>query len=798
MAPALATWAGAFAAVTGSWWLLVVALLVAGAALRGSRWILVAALACATGGALAGSARVAAARAGPLPALAAARAEVQAELVVTDDPVAISGRVVGARRVAGGVVLGARLEAISIGPRRVRTRHPVTVLAAAEGWRARLPGERVVVGARLGPPRPGDPVAAVVRPHGPPRLVSAAPWWGRAAGRIRAGLRDAVAPLPAAERGLLPGLVIGDTSRLDPQLRDDFRATGLSHLVAVSGTNVAIVLAAALLLARRLGLGPRLALLAAAVALLGFVVLARPSPSVLRAAVMGALALLATATDRVRDGVPLLAAAAVLLLLVDPVLARSPGFALSTAATAGLLLLAPGWRTRLSRCWPPWLATAVAVPLAAQVACTPVLAAVFGVVSLVAVPANLLAMPAVAAATVGGVATALLAAVSMPLAQLAARASAVPTWWLVVVARRFARVPFAQVGWLRGWLGALLGLLVLGALGRALRRAIARRALAAVLSGVLLAAVAVHVVAPAWPPRGWVLIACDVGQGDGLVLRAGGAVVVVDAGPDPALMATCLRRLRVRRVAAVVLTHLHADHVEGLPAVLRARVGQVLTGPLEEPAEEWQRVRAWTAAAGVPLRRAALGERLVAGGMTLDVLGPAAAFRGTASDPNNSSLVLRARFAGLTALLTGDAEQPAQLALLSRGESVRADVLKVAHHGSARQVPALLDAVGARAAITSVGADNPYGHPAGSTLGRLAAAGLRSYRTDRDGDIAVSAADVALRVTGGRRGRGSPPRARGATMFARSAPGVWCPTARAPPPGARAMLWRWPQIRSYR
>ena len=185
----------------------------------------------------------------------------------------------------------------------------------------------------------------------------------RAAGLLRAGLRRAVAPLPDAERGLLPGLVVGDTSRLDPGLREDFRTVGLTHLTAVSGTNVAIVTGAVLLLARRLGLGLRAGPVLAAVALAGFVVLARPSPSVLRAAVMGVVGLLALSSGNRTAAMPALAAAVVVLVLWDPDLAATPGFALSVLATGGLLVLAPGWRAALARRMPGWLADALAVPL---------------------------------------------------------------------------------------------------------------------------------------------------------------------------------------------------------------------------------------------------------------------------------------------------------------------------------------------------------------------------------------------------------------------------------------------------
>src|SRR5262249_10812328 len=263
----------------------------------------------------------------------------------------------------------------------------ILVLGTDPAWQGVLPGQRVVVDGRLGRSRGGDLRSAVLSAPGTPRLVGRAWWAQRAAGRLRAGLRPACAPLPPETGGLPAGLVVGDTTRLEPAVADDFRATGMTHLLAVSGSNVAIVLGVVLGLARWCRAGPRLAAALCVVALVGFVILVRPSPSVLRAAAMGGLALVALASGRPRSAVPALAAAGVLLVLVDPELAGAPGFALSVLATAGLLLVAPGWRDALRRRRvPAGLAEAVAVPAAAQLTCAPVIAAISGTVGLVAVP----------------------------------------------------------------------------------------------------------------------------------------------------------------------------------------------------------------------------------------------------------------------------------------------------------------------------------------------------------------------------------------------------------------------------
>ncbi|MGB9377277.1 MAG: DNA internalization-related competence protein ComEC/Rec2, partial [Mycobacteriales bacterium] len=589
---------------------------------------------------------------------------------------------------------------------------------------------------------------AVLSARGPPEDVSPPSALQRTAGSLRAGLRRACRPLPSAERGLLPGLVIGDTTAMDPALAEDFRTTGMTHLLAVSGTNCAIVSGAVLLMSRRLRAGPRAAALLAGLALLGFVVLARPSPSVLRAAVMGALALLALALGRSRAALPGLCAAVLLLVLLDPALARSAGFALSVAATAGLLLLAAPWRDALRRRLPPGAAEAIAVPAAAQVACTPLIAAISGQIGLVAVPANLLAVPAVAPATVLGVAAALVSPVWPLAAEFLARLAAVPTSWLVLVARHGAHVPGAVLSWPAGTVGALslAGVLALAlVLGRA--RSVRQTAMfAAGLTAVF--ALPLRVVAPGWPPPGWVMVACDVGQGDALVLAAGpGSAIVVDTGPEPSAVDGCLRRLRIRRIPLLVITHLHADHVGGLSGVERGRsVAAIEVGPLREPAPAWHSLQHSAAVAHIPIVSAAVGEVRRVAALNLQVLAPAGAFSGTRSDPNNSSIMLRVRVSGRTLLLAGDAEVAAQQALLGTGTDVRADVLKVAHHGSSYQDWRFLSAAHPALALVSVGADNPYGHPSTAVLDRLRRLGARVERTDRDGDIAVAVQSGRLLV----------------------------------------------------
>ncbi|RZU52586.1 competence protein ComEC [Krasilnikovia cinnamomea] len=748
-------WIAVAASLGGARWKAVAASLdrlrwkAVAASLGGARWIAVAALLGAACGGSATAARVAARDAGPVAALVARAATVEADVVVADDPRALTGspgRPITYLVAVDLTGMRARDPAVAL---RLDVR--ALVLGNDPGWRGLLPGQRATVTGRLLAPRGGDLRAAVLSVKRAPALRGRPPWTQRVAGDLRAGLQRACAPLPGPVGGLLPGLVVGDTSRLDPALAEDFRTTGMTHLNAVSGANVAIVLGVVLFLLRWVRAGPVLTAAVCAVALVGFVLLARPSPSVVRAAAMGAIGLLGLAAGRPRAALPALGAGIAALVVVDPELAGDPGFALSVLATGGLLLLAPRWRDALrGRRWPVWAAEALAVPAAAQVACGPVVAGLSGTVSLVAVPANLLAVPAIAPATLLGVAAAVLSPVWPSGAEFAAWMGQWPARWLVLVATVGARIPAGAVPWPGGVWGAVLLAVATVALLVAVRRPLVRRLVAVVSVGAVLGTLPVRLLAAGWPPPGWLVVACAVGQGDAIVLPAGpGRAVVVDAGPEPVPVDRCLRRLGVREVAVFVVSHFHADHVGGLAGVFRGRtVAAVVTPDWPDPAGGRAAVTRAAAEAHAPVQPVTPGWSYTGGGLRLTVLGPVAPLRGTNSDPNNNSLVLRAELHGRTVLLPGDAETEEQDALLAGADpgALRADVLKVAHHGSAYQEPRFLDAVGPGVALVSVGLDNDYGHPNAALLARLSRAGARVVRTDLEGDIAAVATPAGLAV----------------------------------------------------
>ncbi|KOU45708.1 membrane protein [Streptomyces sp. WM6378] len=719
-------------------------------------------LVCAAAGIVAGGLHAAEVRRGPLPGLAREFGQAAVELVVRTDPRPTRSAGWGGASVA----VDAEVERVfGPGGRAERVQTPVLVIAPAS-WQGLLPSTRVRVTARLAP---GDgKIAALLKaPHGPPRITGPPTVVQRLAGGLRDGLREAAEGLAPDARALLPGLVVGDTSRVTPELRAAFESTDLMHVMAVSGSNFAILLALLIgspgkaLLAERGGLAPRLGISLRATALLGgaltlaFVVVCRPEPSVLRAAACGLVTLLAIGTGRRRSLIPALAAAVLLLVLYAPELARSYGFLLSVLATGALLTIAPGWGAALRRRGvPPRLAELLAAAGAAQAVCAPVVAVFAARVSLVAVPCNLLAEPAVALATVAGFAALAVAPIAMPVAKFLAWCASWPTGWIASVARNGAALPGAESGWPGGWRGGAL-LAVATAVAVLVARRLPRYPwAAAVIALVLLLAVVrpapLTRIVTGWPPPDWSYAMCDVGQGDATVLAAGaGTAVVIDTGPEALPVDRCLHELGVSRIPLLLLTHFHADHVGGLAGVLRGRsVGLIETTGFAEPPDQAAFVRRTAAADEVPVVRAAYGERRALGGLSWEVLWPPPAPGPVPDGPNDASVTLLVRTAaGLTLLLPGDLEPPSQRGLLRRNPGLaRVDVLKVPHHGSAHQDPALLGAVRPRLALISVGRGNRYGHPAPGTVAVLRAWGAAVLRTDTDGAIAVTGVGEGLRA----------------------------------------------------
>lgn len=748
---AASAWAGALAGFLLPRWA-VTSLALAAAVLlvrrrrRGSP-VLVGAAWLLAGLAVAGSAmlRVDAIARSPVADLAADGAFVSAVVRVASDP-----RVRQGQHTRFTVT---RVTTLAVTGRGALHRGRVPVLVIGdETWGEVELGAVVRLEGRAAPSDTGD-LAAVISTGRPAVVLEEPGDVLTAAATVRAGIRSAVSGAEVEERTLVPALVVGDDQGMPAGLVADFQVAGLTHLLAVSGTNLTLVVGFLLIVARWVGVRARGLMVVGVLGVVGFVLLARTEPSVVRAAAMGSVALLGMGSNGREKGVRALGVAVLVLLLAHPWLALSLGFVLSALATSGILFLAPPWRDALHRWMPRWAAEAVAVPLAAQLVCTPVVAAMSDQVSLVAVAANMVAAPAVGPATVLGLAGGLVILVAPALGVLLGRAAAGCAWWITSTAERSAGLPTAAVDWAASAISVAVLTAICVGLGWVIPVVLARRGRSLVAAVLISVAVVRPLPTPGWPPQGWVLVACDVGQGDGLVLNAGGGrAVVVDVGPDPAAIDRCLDRLEVRRLPAVVLTHFHHDHVAGLPGLLAERPpGEVLATGLADPLEGFEAVQRWTRAAEVPLRVPGYGETQRVGELRWQVLGPSARFaagrvRSEGSAANNASVALLVESRGVRLLLTGDMEPEAQAALRLAVPDLRVDVLKVPHHGSRHQDPVLLTTLRARLAVISVGTGNSYGHPSPETIDLLTAAGMVVRRTDESGDVAVVVSDGQLTV----------------------------------------------------
>ncbi len=711
---------------------------------------------------------------------------------------------------------------------------PVRVAATLPAFPAVRSGDTVEVRGRLRPPPDDDGYGEYLRRTGAAgsldvrSLAVVAPPSGFSLQPARDAAGDTLhLSLPEPEAGLAAGILIGLRERVDRSLAADFATAGASHVVAISGWNIAIV--AGLVGAALRGRPRRLVAAVVGGTILAYVVAAGASPSVVRAAVMAAVVLLARESGRAGRAPAALALAAFAMLAVEPAMIGDAGFRLSVEATAGLLAWANplgGWIGGLGGGRVPgWLAEGLGISLAAQAATLPDVLVTFRRLSLVAPAVNLAVVPLVPAAMGAGVlAMAGGALVMLGLPGVVATVLGLPAWLLlhviVGVVRVAAGLPFAAVAIppeagaaaavVAGALVLLAPSLVRAVRGRrSLRRRLHRRPgvgrgpragagpdtrrnsgvhrptsrAGRAMVGVAALVIALSTLALGDATgRATRIVMLDVGQGDAILVesRSGGRMLV-DGGPDPErLLLELDARIPPwdRRIDLVMLTHPHEDHVAGLVRVLeRYRVGRVLEPGMHGAGPGWE---AWDAALrhGPPRATLAAGARLRLDEIALTVLWPDG---GVPVEPattgrgiNDTSIVLLGEANGRRFLLTGDAEEDVDPALVARGLPA-IDVLKVAHHGSATATSAaLLAAARPTLALISVGADNDYGHPAPSTVERIRAAGARVLRTDLDGSIAVELRADGLRVQpSGARRTGATGRRTGAnaprTIAARTA-----------------------------
>ena len=557
--------------------------------------------------------------------------------------------------------------------------------------------------------------------------------------------------------GLVAGLTIGERSLLSEAVEAEMKTLSLTHLVAVSGANLAIIVGAIYFLCAGLGLPRNIRYLTALIAMSGYVLLVGPESSVIRAATMALFVMVGLWLGRGSSALNSLSLAIVVLLMVDPGLATDIGFALSAFATAGLLIMAAPMFEWLRQYLPDVVAMGVAASASAQLFTTPVLLVLQPSIPLYSVLANLMVEPVVAPITILGILSVLVSVVNIPLAGGVSYLASLMANWIVIVAQELSSWPAARLHFVKGAFGILLVALVVAllALSFGIFKPAARqlRITAALTSLLAISWSATDQIRHTNFASDSALLVCDVGQGDALVLRDSGQVVLVDVGGQDELIDKCLSNAGVDRIDLLVLTHFDADHVAGIRGALQNReVGLVLVSGFEDDRPLVSIVHQELASAGALIEIGRTGLVGNLGRFHWKILQPSSNAV-ESSDSNDASLIFAAWDDTYSVLALGDLGESGQLRLMRNAAHdlailrSRNLIVKVAHHGSADQSTELYEYLSPVAGIFSVG-KNDYGHPAPSALSMLERTGATVLRTDQLGPIALDL-EVSLEIRSG-------------------------------------------------
>ena len=545
--------------------------------------------------------------------------------------------------------------------------------------------------------------------------------------------------------GLVAGLTIGERGAISDELAQQMKALSLTHLVAVSGANLAIVMGVVYLITARLGLSRNLRFSSALLVMAAYVLLVGPESSVIRAATMAVFVMVGLWVGRGTNPLAALSLAVIFLLTVDPGLAVDIGFGLSALATAGLLVLAPKIYNLLEDKMPKLLAIGTAATVSAQLYTLPIILYLQPSLPVYSVLANLLVEPLVAPITILGL-MAVLTIWIPPISSLISFIASLGSNWIVVVASNLAPMPFVRLHFIDGPIGVLLASSFVVALSlyfstsRVFLRTAAKTSLAGVVvvSGAWIAA---DVVRSETFAGSWQVFFCDVGQGDAALIRSQGKTILIDLGPESEKLSHCLKKARVSSLDAVFLSHFDADHVGGVLAFTGIPVGQLVVSGYRDDRPLVELVGKVAESKGVEITVGFEGMSGTLGSFRWQILAPTATAT-EASDSNDASLVLLVENRDFSILFLGDLGETGQERLLSRNPRVIAElapktlVTKVAHHGSADQSRRFYRALDSEYLVFSVG-KNDYGHPANSALSLAWLSGAVVLRTDQIGHIAM-------------------------------------------------------------
>ena len=549
----------------------------------------------------------------------------------------------------------------------------------------------------------------------------------------------------ADARGLVAGLTIGIRDGISTDTAEQMRTLSLTHLVAVSGANLAIVLATVYFLTAWLGLSRGFRFGLGLLTMASYVLLVGPESSVIRAATMATLVMIGLWLGRGSTPLNSLSLAVVVLLGLDPQLSRDIGFALSVSATAGLLILSPPIFEWLRMRIPEFLALGVAASASAQFFTTPVLLLLQPSLPLYSVVANVLVEPVVAPITVLGILTVLTSLFSIPLASVVSYTASLFSSWILVIAQELSSWPEARIHYLQGSLGifilSIAIVLISLSVSSFIRNRIALRVIAGMLITFAISASVVDRVRYETFAGNWELLACDVGQGDATLIRSGNGTALIDVGPDPERLVRCLGVANVQKIDLLVLTHFDSDHVAGIEGLADIEIGTVLISGYQDDRPLVSKIKEFLERRYIrpTLGRAGLAGTLGSG--FWKVLSPST-LATEAEDSNDASIVVAFEFENWSFVGLGDLGESGQdrlmrldMPALTRAREANL-VLKVAHHGSADQSLSLTSYLAAEYSIFSSGKNN-YGHPTQKALTDARLSGSTILRTDLLGPIAM-------------------------------------------------------------
>ena len=659
-------------------------------------------------------------------------AEISATVIVRSDPHEGRTRVVGSRLQPAHESFLASVEEISIGGIDFKVHLPIRIITSKSDITY---GDRIRVRGRLSQSKEKR-VAALLLVKGIGEDEKSHLWLTKDANKLRDEFVNLARGRSNIGATLIPGIVVGDTRLQSQELVNSMRRSGLTHLTAVSGANFAIVIGFVLWCSRWLLKKKRIRLLLATFFIAFFVLLVRPTPSVLRAAVMALVIIVSQVMGSRAIASTSLAAAIAIVLIGDPFQAFDPGFVLSVLATSGLIFVAPLLQARFEKYLLPIAAEALSIPISATMLCAPYLLYLAGSISLGTVFFNCLVAPVIAPLTILG----FISMAFLPIWPMISRALftlAEPlAAWIVRIASLHSSLPSISIS-------PLVSLLVIASITTAFfwRKAVAIRLGITVVFFIALSQTSI----PFFGERisDWKVVQCDVGQGDALVVNLGhGAGILFDAGPDPNALHRCLRTIGIRSLPLVVLTHNHADHFQGITGEISIPIGEVWVGMQGDV----------TPKHFATLHIARKDDTFIVGDVELRVLWPTAQDRsygsliGDGSLENNRSIVTLVKIGSVSLLVTGDIEPQVQQEIAQHEVLKGISILKVPHHGSKYQDGSFLQKISPKVSLISVGRGNPYGHPNISTIEEPLAQGSLVYRTDTDGEIAITWPDVGART----------------------------------------------------